>query len=152
MPDEFPQGYNPLSGQRVADPTLLNIPAVLISISHFPPAARPQAGMSFSPFVYEYFITEGATRYLAAFYGEFPEPEIPLHGDCEVRSEPVPNTDTLLGNFVWYDADRNGVQDPGEGGVGGICVNLLDAEGKSLRQTTTDSNGYFAFDVAAGEY
>src|SRR5215212_4066348 len=91
-PDEFPDGYNPLTGQRVADPALLNIPALLISISHFPPAARPQAGLSFSPFVYEYFITEGATRYLSVFYGESPAPEISLHGDCEIRGEPVPNT------------------------------------------------------------
>ena len=151
-PDEFPAGYNPLSGQRVADPALLNIPALLISISHFPPAARPQAGLSFSPFVYEYFITEGATRYLAAFYGEWPEPEIPLHGDCEIRQEPLPLTNNMIGNLVWYDKNQNGVQDPGEGGVGGICVNLLDASGKSLQQTTTDSNGYYGFSVEAGRY
>ena len=50
-PDEFPQGFNPLTGQRVADAALLNVPALLISISHFPPVARPQAGLSFSPFV-----------------------------------------------------------------------------------------------------
>src|SRR5438045_2063116 len=59
-PDQFPQDYNPLTGQRVADPASLNIPAVLVSVSHFPPEARPQAGFSFAPFVYEYFITEGA--------------------------------------------------------------------------------------------
>jgi len=151
-PDEFPGGYNPLTGQRVADPALLDIPALLISISHFPPAARPQAGMSFSPFVYEYFITEGATRYLAVFHGEAPEPEIPLHGDCEIRNEPIPDTDNIIGNLVWHDKNQNGVQDPGEGGIGGICVNLLDADGKSLQQTTTDSNGYYAFNIQAGEY
>src|SRR5436190_22961998 len=61
-PDEFPQGFNPLTGQRVADVSQLDIPALLISISHFPPVARPQAGLSFAPLVYEYFITEGATR------------------------------------------------------------------------------------------
>jgi len=136
----------------VADPALLDIPALLISISHFPPAARPQAGMSFSPFVYEYFITEGSTRFLAVFHGEAPEPEIPLHGDCEIRQEPLPGTDTMIGNLVWHDRNRNGVQDPGEGGIGGICVSLLDANGKSLQQTTTDSNGYYAFNVKAGEY
>ncbi len=43
--DEFPQGFNPLTGQRVADASLLDIPAILISISHFPPVARPQAGL-----------------------------------------------------------------------------------------------------------
>src|SRR5687768_7260267 len=49
-PDEFPQGFNPLTGQRLADPSQLDIPALLISISHFPPVARPQAGLSFAPF------------------------------------------------------------------------------------------------------
>ncbi|HLO16065.1 MAG TPA: SdrD B-like domain-containing protein [Anaerolineales bacterium] len=151
-PDEFPEAYNPLSGQRVADPALLNIPALLISISHFPPAARPQAGMSFSPFVYEYMITEGATRHLAVFYGEGPAPEVPLHGDCAIRQEPLARTNNILGNRVWYDQNQNGVQDPGENGIGGICVNLLDANGKSLQQTTTDSNGYYGFDVQAGKY
>src|SRR5262245_32151065 len=53
-PDEFPQGYNPLTGQRVSDPNRLEYPAILLSISHFPAAARPQAGFSFMPFVYEY--------------------------------------------------------------------------------------------------
>jgi SdrD B-like domain/Protein of unknown function (DUF3048) C-terminal domain len=151
-PDEFPEGYNPLTGQRVADPALLDIPALLISISHFPPAARPQAGLSFSPFVYEYFITEGATRYLSVFYGESPAPEIPLHGDCEIRSEPIPNAGLILGNRVWQDQNQNGVQDPGEGGIGGICVNLLDANGKTLQKTTTDSNGYYGFNLQAGSY
>jgi hypothetical protein len=151
-PDKFPQGYNPLSGQRVADPSLLDIPAMLVSISHFPPVARPQAGFSFAPFVYEYFITEGSTRHLAVFYGEDPAPEIPIHGDCEIRKEPFTQTDLIIGNRVWYDTNQNGLQDPGENGVGGICVNLYDAGDNLLQQTTTDSNGYYAFNADAGEY
>ena len=151
-PDQFPAGVNPLTGQRVADPALLDIPALLISISHFPPAARPQAGLSFSPFVYEYFITEGATRYLSTFYGEEPAPEIPLHGDCEIRSTPIPNAAHIIGNRVWNDQNQNGVQDPGEGGIGGICVKLLDASGHFLQHTTTDSNGYYGFKVNTGNY
>jgi hypothetical protein len=151
-PDQFPQDFNPLSGQLVADPALLNIPAVLVSISHFPPQARPQAGLSFAPFVYEYFITEGSTRHLAVFYGEFPKPEIPLHGDCEIRKEPFVQTKNILGNRVWFDENQNGIQDPGEGGVGGVCVNLYDANNALAQQTTTDSNGYYAFNVDAGKY
>src|SRR5918995_143521 len=151
-PDEFPAGFNPLTAQRAADPSLLDIPALLISISHFPPAARPQAGMSFAPFVFEYFITEGATRYLAVFHGEAPQPEIPLQGDCEIRSEPLPGADFTLGNRIWHDQDRDGVQDPGEGGIGGICASLLDTDGRRIAQTTTDSNGYYGFEVEDGEY
>jgi hypothetical protein len=151
-PDEFPEGYNPLSGLPVSDPARLEYPAVLLSVSHFPPQARPQAGLSFTPFVYEYYITEGSTRHLAVVYGEFPEPEIPVMGNCEVRAEPMVQADTVLGNRVWHDKNRNGVQGPREGGIGGICVNLLDENGRLLEQTTTDSNGYFGFSVDEGTY
>src|SRR5262245_16458686 len=73
-PDDFPEGFNPLTGQPMIDQSWVNIPALLLSVSHFPPVARPQSGFSFTPFVYEYYITEGATRHLAVFYGEFPKP------------------------------------------------------------------------------
>ncbi|HXD10034.1 MAG TPA: SdrD B-like domain-containing protein, partial [Anaerolineales bacterium] len=130
----------------------LKIPAVLVSISHFPPEARPQAGFSFAPFVYEYFITEGSTRHLAVFYGEFPKPEIPQHGDCEIRKEQFIQTKNIIGNRVWFDANKNGIQDSDEGGVGGICVSLYDANNMLLQTTTTDSNGYYGFNVETGKY
>ena len=151
-PDQFPEGFNPLTGQRVSDPAQLTYPALLLSISHFPPEARPQAGFSFTPFVYEYYITEGSTRHVGVFYGEFPKPEVPLRGQCEVRAEPLLQTGSLLGNRVWLDENQNGIQDPGENGIGGICANLLDENGAILQRTTTDSNGYFGFNVEAGRY
>ncbi|HEX2697816.1 MAG TPA: DUF3048 domain-containing protein, partial [Anaerolineales bacterium] len=77
---DFPDGINPLTGQPVSDPLLLKIPAMLVSISHFPPTARPQAGLSFAPFVFEFSITGGETRFLTAFYGEWPAPEVPVTG------------------------------------------------------------------------
>jgi hypothetical protein len=148
--DQFPPGINPLTGLPVADPSLLNIPAVLISISHFPAAARPQAGLSFAPFVYEFSITGGETRFLAAFYGEFPAPEVPVTGDCHIRKGAFTEAGTVLGNRVWLDANRNGIQDPGESGIPGICVYLYDAAGRLLESTTTDSNGIYGFKVVAG--
>lgn len=71
--ENVPEGYNPLTGLPVSDPSNLKLPAVLVSITNFPPSARPQAGLSFSPWVYEIYIAEGMTRYLAAFYGDFPK-------------------------------------------------------------------------------
>ena len=151
-PDTFPEGFNPLTGLPVSDPARLDHPALLLSVTHFPPQSRPQSGFFFTPFVYEFYITEGATRHLAVVYGEFPAPEIPLHGECEVRSEPLPQAEVVLGNRVWHDTNENGIQDPREEGIGGICVNLLEATGTRLQQTTTDSNGYFGFAVEAGAY
>ena len=143
---------NPLTGLPVADPSLLQLPAVLVSISHFPVNARPQAGLSFAPYVFEIYITEGATRFLTTFYGEFPAPEVPISGNCDVRREPFKQTDLILGNRVWLDLNKNNIHDPWERGVGGVCVNLYDKKGALLQQTTTDSNGYYGFNVEPGKY
>ncbi len=136
----------------VAEPSLLELPALLVSISHFPVTARPQAGLSFAPYVFEIYITEGATRFLTTFYGEFPAPEVPITGDCEVRREIFTQTNLLLGNQVWNDENRNRIHEVWEHGMGGVCVNLYDANGALLQQTTTDSNGYYGFNVEAGKY
>ncbi|MFZ5902141.1 MAG: SdrD B-like domain-containing protein [Chloroflexota bacterium] len=150
---EFPAAVNPLTGLAVEDPGLLDIPALLISISHFPATARPQAGLSFAPFVYEIYITEGATRFLTVFYGEYPTPEVPLTGDCIVRGEPFTRTGIILGNRVWLDKNANGQYEAWEVGVGGVCVNLLDAAtGETVQQTTSDSNGFYGFNALPGEY
>jgi len=143
---------NPLTGLPVADPSLLQLPALLVSISHFPVTARPQAGLSFAPYIFEIYITEGATRFLTTFYGEFPAPEVPMVGNCDVRREPFKQTSLILGNQVWLDSNKNNVRDVSERGVGGVCVNLYDATGALLQQTTTDSNGYYGFNVEPGKY
>jgi hypothetical protein len=63
---------NPLTGLPCADPALLELPPALVSVSNFPVTARPQAGLSFSPYVFEMYIGEGMTRFLALFYCNFP--------------------------------------------------------------------------------
>ncbi len=152
-PADFPSPLNPLTGLPVEDSLLLKIPALLVSISHFPATARPQAGLSFAPFVYEISITEGASRFLAAFYGQYPAPEVPLTGNCPVRQAPFVKTGPMIGNRVWLDTNEDGRQEVWEPGVGGVCVNLLDAAtGTLLQQTSTDSNGYYGFYIAGGEY
>ena len=60
---DFPEDVNPFTGLQVADPPLLEQPALLVSITHFPPEVRPQGGLSFAPWVFEFYITEGATRF-----------------------------------------------------------------------------------------
>ena len=148
---DFPSNINPLTGQPVADPSTLLAPVMLVSISNFPATARPQAGLSFAPYVFEFSITQGDDRFLTAFYGEFPYPENPVTGGCEVRQGAFIKTGTILGNWVWLDANGNGIQDPGEEGIGGVCVNLYDANGNLIQKTTTDSNGYYGFNVQNGE-
>lgn len=74
-PDNIPDGVNPLTGLAVDDPANLDLPPALVSITNFPVTARPQAGLSYSPFVFELYIGEGMTRFLAMFYGDFPNEE-----------------------------------------------------------------------------
>lgn len=150
--ENFPPGYSTLSGIPLPDPSVIDYPAVLVSISNFPPSARPQAGLSFAPYIFEIYISHGMTRFLTAFYGEYPERETPVVGDCQVRTGPFERTGLLLGNFVWFDANANGVQDPAERGIPGICVNLYDAAtGALLEGTSTDTNGYYGFDITADQ-
>ncbi len=149
---DFPADVNPFTGLQVADPSLLEQPALLVSITHFPPQARPQAGLSFAPWVFEYLIATGTTRFAAVFHGQFPYPEAPLTGDCEVRMEPFEKKGTLLGNRVWLDKNADGVQSLEEPGVGGVCVNLYDVNGELIQETSTNSNGYYGFNVKPGIY
>jgi hypothetical protein len=150
--EDFPKDVNPFTGLPVADPDLLKQPALLVSITHFPPEARPQGGLSFASWVFEYLIAVGTTRFAAVFHGQFPYPEAPLPGGCDVRMEPFEQKAILLGNRVWQDSNADGIQSPEEPGVGGVCVNLYDKDGKLIQQTTTDSNGYYGFNVGTGTY
>lgn len=68
-----PPVLNPLTGTEVLDPETLDLPPALVSVTNFPISARPQLGLSFSPIVFELFIGDGETRYLALFYGDYPD-------------------------------------------------------------------------------
>jgi len=72
-PDVFPQGINPLTGLPVSNGDNLSVPPALVSITNWPVTARPQAGLSFSDWIFEIFIGEGSSRFLALFYGDFPK-------------------------------------------------------------------------------
>ena len=51
-----------------------------------------------------------------------------------------------LGDRVWFDANKNGVQDAGESGVAGVKVTLLDASGNAVGSPlVTDANGNYLF-------
>jgi hypothetical protein len=59
----------------------------------------------------------------------------------------------VIGNFVWQDLDRDGVQDAGEPGIQGVLVVLQDSAGNLLMTQETDGNGFYAFaPLCAGDY
>ncbi|TSD72620.1 hypothetical protein FFI39_017455 [Janthinobacterium sp. KBS0711] len=51
-----------------------------------------------------------------------------------------------LGDRVWFDTNKNGVQDAGEAGAAGVKVTLLDASGNAVGSPLiTDANGNYLF-------
>jgi len=59
-----------------------------------------------------------------------------------------------LGNRVWFDQDKDGLQNGTEPGMSGVTVNLYqDGNPVIYMTTTTDANGYYRFDsLPAGDY
>ena len=58
-----------------------------------------------------------------------------------------------LGNFVWYDANNNGIQDAGENGVDGVTVSLYDGASGLITTTTTAGGGLYQFSgLIPGDY
>ncbi len=56
-----------------------------------------------------------------------------------------------LGDFVWNDFDRDGIQDANEPGVSGVTVTLT--KGATSQTTTTAANGTYGFaNLVAGTY
>src|SRR5512133_4091984 len=101
---------NPLTGLPVEDPENLLLPPALVSVTNFPVSARPQAGLSFSPMVFELFIGEGMTRYLALFYGDYPRTSVPDQGatvqDDLTEGMPVPVVGPVRSGRLPYEHIR----------------------------------------------
>ncbi|WP_425834133.1 SdrD B-like domain-containing protein [Streptomyces fractus] len=64
-------------------------------------------------------------------------------GDIEYLCDLAP---LQVGDYVWFDADADGVQDPSEKPVSGATVNLYDADGKKIATTKTSATGKYFFD------
>ncbi|MBN2415283.1 T9SS type A sorting domain-containing protein, partial [bacterium] len=82
------------------------------------------------------------------------EPATVVYGQTAEAS--ITNTHKVgsIGDFVWDDTNRNGIQDAGEPGVEGVTVKLFTTGGVQVGSTqTTDANGGYLFtNVPAGSY
>jgi uncharacterized repeat protein (TIGR01451 family) len=69
-------------------------------------------------------------------------------GDIEALCDPAP---LELGNRVWRDSDRDGIQDPGEPALAGVVVQLIAPNGTTvLASATTAADGTYYFSSGAG--
>ena len=58
-----------------------------------------------------------------------------------------------IGDWVWLDINKNGIQDNNEPGIAGDTVRLKNAAGVVIKTRITNSMGYYLFDsLAAGNY
>ncbi len=57
-----------------------------------------------------------------------------------------------IGDRVWNDIKRNGIQDSGEPGISNVTVKLLDNANNIISVTVTDVTGAYFFTVPAGTY
>lgn len=64
-----------------------------------------------------------------------------------------PTTATYkIGDFVWHDENKNGLQDEGEPGISDVTVILENAVEQEVDRTVTNAEGYYFFDVEPGSY
>jgi SdrD B-like domain len=68
--------------------------------------------------------------------------------------KPQSATNATVGDYVWNDLDKDGVQEAGEPGIAGVTVRLVNSTTNTVvATTTTDAFGKYIFnDVAPGNY
>ena len=65
----LPTSLNPLTGLPATDPALMDRRPLAIKVANYPRYIRPQSGLTLADNIYEYYIEEGLTRFIAVFYG-----------------------------------------------------------------------------------
>ena len=98
-------------------------------------------------------VINSASESLPAGFTQNPAQNLPDQSSAQVT--PVTPTPTLaaLGDYVWLDTNRNGLQDAGEPPVAGVTVTLSSGVGIRLATATTTANGLYHFiDLNPGDY
>jgi hypothetical protein len=96
-PTGFPSNVNPLTGEVVADPKILERRPMMIKVANYPREGRPHAGLSAADIVFDYYIGEGANRFLALYYGKDSPKVGPIRSGRYVDVQLVPMYQGILG-------------------------------------------------------
>ena len=103
-PSNFPPNVNPLTGLVVSDLKILDRRPVTIKVANYPQVGRPHSGLSYADMVFEYYIGEGANRFLALYYGQDAPKVGPVRSGRLVDSQLVRMYQGILG-FVSADVN-----------------------------------------------
>src|SRR5262249_23634693 len=136
-----PGNLSPLSGQPTAIP-----PG---SVAGFPGAGFQATGGPGIPTAYQSGnVTTTATATGSAtatgpLFSVFNQATFDLHSassvTCDFLTEvdytPVTTTPVAIGDFVWDDANGNGIQDSGEAGIPGVTLTLTGTDSNSTPVT-----------------
>jgi hypothetical protein len=64
-----------------------------------------------------------------------------------------PLQDAVVGDYVWFDENMDGIQDTSESGVADVMVELYNCDDSLIGSAVTDEDGIFMFDsLEAGDY
>ncbi len=68
--DGYPPNIDPLTGITVTNPSILDRRPIAVKVSNYPRYVRAwQSGLSLADNVYQYYIEDGLTRFVAVYYG-----------------------------------------------------------------------------------
>jgi len=95
----------------VADPNLLARRPEMIKVANFPRNGRPHAGLSSADIVFDYYIGEGANRFLAMFYGQDTTQAGPMRSGRYIDADLVPMYQGILGFIGAWLPEYNAIVD-----------------------------------------
>lgn len=142
--NDIPFGYSPLTGLPVSNPETLEYPPVGVSISHLPAYfTRPLTGISWANWVYEVYISEGGTRLLGMFHGDFPNNEmITKDNSLNIETDSLMVSGLRSSRVAYIDVLRqyhacliSGYSDPNVAAQVNICGYGLTADTENIGST-----------------
>lgn len=99
----------------------------------------------------EYWLTRDGTENTNSFYRATKSTSVSYLNGSSSASGDTPTYS--LGDYVWLDKNKNGIQDTDEKGISGVKVTLKGGNGNIIGETTTDENGKYQFDnLDSGDY
>ena len=134
-PSNFPADVDPLTGQKVTNPALLQRRPMVIKVQNLPRNGRPQWGLSLADIVFEYYTEEGTTRFAAIYLGNDASMVGPIRSGRFIDADIVRGYKAMFAFGSAYVAEMRRF-------VNSDFANRLVIEGANTPLTRYDPNGF----------